>query len=176
MRITTVTGGRRAGRALTIHGTAAANHVVFVRGADPKNGQRSIGSATSASNGAWQLGVSHGFLYNTVVQARSGTQNSNRVHVNVHQVLRIKGDKFTGEGSNGFHYTLTGSSASHIPGEMITVLVKGKVVGKARMRSNGTYTVKFVVKQKSQALVLHGTGKSKSGVEYTLVGNRTFHV
>ena len=123
-----------------------------------------------------RLHLAHGVLYNTVFQASSGTQKSNKVPDNVHQVLRIKSVKQTGEGSNGFHYKLTGSSASHIPGEAITVLFNGKTIGKGKMRSDGTFTVNFVVKHKSESLKLHGTGKSSRGVVYTLAGNRKFHV
>jgi len=150
--------------------------VIVVTGNDPKHGNRSLGSTTSASNGTWQLRVAHGFLYNTVVQASSGAQKSNRLHVNVHQVLRIKHVKFVGEGANGFRYKLTGSSASHIPGERITVVLNGKVLGKGKLRSDGTFTVKFTVAKRHAKLKLKGTGRSGSGVVYTLPGSRSFRV
>jgi len=115
-------------------------------------------------------------LYNTVVQASVGTKKSNTASVTVHQVLSITSNKFVSRGRAGLKYKLTGSSPSHITGEAITVTANGKVVGRAKMRSNGTFTVAFSVRHKSQKLVLHGTGKNGSGVEYTLDGKRAFHV
>jgi hypothetical protein len=176
VRITTVATDHVAGHAVKVNGTAAANKLVILTGSDRKNGKHELGEATSSSSGSWHIRLAHGVLYNTALQASSGTQKSRPKQFNVHQVLKITSDKLVSEGADGFHYKLTGKSASHVPGEVVTVLVNGHVVGKGKMHSNGTFTVKFLVKNKSQALKLHGTGVSGSGARYTLAGSKKFHV
>jgi hypothetical protein len=171
-----VTGPHTAGRTITVHGTSAPNHVIFVNGGDRHYGAHQIGSTTSDSSGNWQLRIPGGVNYNTTLQAKSGTQSSSKVHFQVHQVLRIKSDKFRGETGRGFKYRLTGSSSSHIPGEVITVLENGKIIGKGKMSSNGTFAVTFLVKHKRDTLSLHGTGRNGRGVEFTLPGNHRFRV
>lgn len=173
MTITQVVGPHAAGRPLTVRGTSAPNHVVFLNGGDRHYGAHQIGSTTSDSSGDWQLRIGAGVSYNTVLQAKSGTQTSRKVHFNVHQVLRIKSDRSRGETSRGFKFTLTGSSASHIPGEAITVLENGKIIGRGKM-SNGSFTVTFYVKHTGDTLTLHGTGFSGNGSEFTLPGNHRF--
>jgi len=176
VRITSIASDHVAGHAAKVNGTAAANKLVILFGTDHKRGKHELGEATSAANGAWHVSLAHGVLYNTVLQATSGTQKSKPAHLNVHQVLKITTVKLVREGASGFTYKLTGKSASHVPGEAISVLVNGKAVGKGKMHANGTFTVTFLVKNKSEALKLHGTGRSGSGVVYTLAGNKKFHV
>ena len=176
VRITSVASDHVAGHAAKVNGTAGANKLVILNGTDRKTGRHELGETTSAANGSWHIRLAHGVLYNTALQAASGTQKSNTAHLNVHQVLKITSIKLVGEGASGFTYKLTGKSASHITGEALTVRFNGKVVGKGKMHANGTFAVKFLVKNKSEALRLHGTGLNGSGVEYTLAGNKKFHV
>jgi hypothetical protein len=176
VHISSISSDHVAGHPATVNGTAGANKVVIVRGTDHKRGTHRLGEVTAAGNGSWHLHLAHGVLYNTVVQAFSGTQRSNRRNLPVHQVLRIKSDKFIGETAQGFRYKLTGSSASRIPGEAITVRFNGRVVGKGRLHSNGTFTITFTLAHKHAKLNLHGTGRNASGVEYTLTANRSFRV
>ena len=42
------------------------------------------------------------------------------------------------------------------------------------MRSDGTFTVNFVLKHKHQQATLKGSGKTGSGTEYTLPGQISF--
>jgi hypothetical protein len=176
VRITSIASNHIAGGAVTVAGTATPKTLVLLSGRDRKTGTHALGSADSSSSGAWSIRLAHGVLYNTVVQASVGAKKSNTASITVHQVLSITSKKFVSRGRAGLKYKLTGSSTSHIAGEAITVTAKGKVVGRGKMRSNGTFTVPFIVKNKSQKLVLHGTGKNGSGVEYTLDGKRAFHV
>ena len=176
VRITSVASDHIAGHAVKVSGTAAGNKLVILNGTDRKSGKHELGETTSAANGSWHVSLANGVLYNTALQASSGTQKSNTAHLNVHQVLKITSVKLVSEGASGFTYKLTGKSASHVPGEAITVLVNGKTVGKGKMLANGTFSVKFLVKNKSEALKLHGSGRSGSGVVYTLAGNKNFHV
>lgn len=173
--ITSVASDHVAGHALIVDGTSESKARVVVSGTDPKRGKHALGSTTASSTGKWQLKLAHGVLYNTVLQATSGAEKSNKTSVGVHQVLNIKSDRLVGKSSKGYSYKLAGSSASHVPGELITVTLHGKTLGKGKMRSDGTFIVKFVVKNKTQKLTLKGSGKSGSGVEYTLPGKRTFH-
>jgi hypothetical protein len=172
--ITSVATNHIAGAPVILNGTASAGSPIVVTGHDPKVGTHNLGGTTTGTNGKWQLRIAHGVLYNTVVQAFSGTKSSNKVTVAVHQVLTVKSHKLVAKKSNGFHYVVRGSTTSHIPGEVITVLIKGHVVGKARLSSNGTFTVKFVSKKKSPSATVHGSGKSGSGKTYTLAGSRSF--
>jgi len=172
--IDTVATDHIAGHTITVNGTAGANMFVVVNGSDPKNGRRALGSATAASDGKWVLRLAHGVLYNTVVQASSGTQQSNKVTGSVHQVLNIRSKQLVRKRADGYHYKLTGTSASQIAGEALTVSVNGKIVGKGKMRSDGSFTVAFVTKTKGQKSTLKGTGKNGAGVVYTLPGKSTF--
>lgn len=163
-----------AGHPVTLAGTASPGSPIVVTGHDPKNGTHNLGGTTTAANGQWKLNISHGVLYNTVVQAHSGAASSNKAPITVHQVIVVKSAKLVAKKSDGFHYVVTGSSTSHIPGEAITVVINGKVVGKGRLSSNGTFTVKFVSKKKNASATVRGTGKSGSGKTYTLPGSRSF--
>jgi hypothetical protein len=176
VRITSVPTDHVAGHALTIFGTSAADKLVVVRGKDHKRGRYELGETVSGSDGRWQLSKRGGLNYNTLVQASSGTQVSNIVNVTVHQVLKIKRDNFIGQSAKGFRYRLTGSSASHIPSERISVTLNGRVTGSARMHSNGTFTVTFATTKRHQRVTLHGNGRNGSGVVYTLAAKRTFRV
>jgi hypothetical protein len=180
-----------AGHKATVKGTAKPRRVIILHGTDAKHGSRTLGDTTSSSTGHWHVTLTHGVLYNTVLRATSGVSASNRAHLNVHQVLKINGRggrchystgqhcaiTFVGETSAGFRYRLKGSSRSHVPGERITVTRNGHVLGKARMHSNGTYTVTFVVNNRgADGLVLVGTGVSRSGRTYTKAGHRSFSI
>ena len=174
--ITSVASDHIAGHAVTLGGTAPAGSPIVVRGHDPKNGAHNFGGTTTGTDGKWHLRIAHGVLYNTVVQAFSGAHSSNKVSVTVHQVLNLKSDKLLAEKSDGFHYMVAGSSTSHIPNEAITVLIKGHVVGKGRLHSDGTYSVTFLSKTKHFSATVHGTGKSGSGKTYALSGSRSFRI
>ena len=174
MRITSIATDHVAGHGVDIQGTAAANKVISVAGHDPKNGTRVLGETNSDSNGGWNLSLPGGVLYNTVVQATSGTQKSNFAPINVHQVLKVTGERFLGERSNGFRYKMTGSTRSHIPGERMTITLNGRTLGSATLRSNGTFAITFTVKHRHQRVAVHGSGRSSSGTRYTLAGTGHF--
>lgn len=180
-----------AGHRVTIKGTADPGEKVVVRGHDKRHGKYRLGRATPSDTGHWRLRLADGVSYNTVARAFQGSEKSNRAHIDVHQVLRIDGHNGrchykTGKhcaislvrhDADGFHYKLTGSSRSKVPGERIVVRRHGHVLGHGRMHRDGTFTVHFTTgKRTPNGLVLRGNGKDRDGVRWVLSGHRRFHV
>ena len=60
-------------------------------------------------------------FYNTVIEATSGGQNSNLYTLGIRQEFGGIHIRYNGHDSHGYHYTITGGSTSHIPGERLAV-------------------------------------------------------
>jgi len=176
LRILHVHTDHVAGDPVSVDGSAPAGATVALRLHDPFHGTYAGPSTVAGSGGGWNIDLSDGFLYNTVVMAQSGGATSNRVLATERQVLVIDAVTFKGHDGHGWHYTLSGHSASIIPHEPITVFRGRTVIGRSHERHNGSFVVNFVLPTRGRyTLVLTGSGENeRTGTEYTLPAGMRF--
>jgi hypothetical protein len=172
-----VDSDHHAGDVVVISGSAPPGATVAVRGSDPVNGTRQLGAVVAGSDGSWSLDVAHGFVYNTVIEATSGGDNSNLYTLGIRQEFGGIHIHYNGHDSHGYHYTITGGSTSHIPGERLTVTTGGVVVGRGTLASNGSFSIRITIKTGgSHTVTLSGTGNGSRSTDpqYALPGSTSF--
>jgi hypothetical protein len=167
-----------AGDVVTISGTAVAGKTVAIRGYDLVNGTRQLGAVVADSNGAWSFDVAHGFVYNTTIEAVSNGEVSNLFNLGIRQGFGGLHIHYRSHDSHGYHFTVTGSSSSHIPNELLDVLNGHTVAGVGILTSRGTFSINFVVPTAgSHTMVLVGSGsnRNRSGdPQYAIPGSTSF--
>jgi hypothetical protein len=177
VRLQSVKSDHVPGHDVTISGGAPSGQTVGIHVYDPVNGSRQAGSATADSSGTWTFDFPHGFLFNTVIEAVSNGQASNIVNLGERQVLHVLRVTFHSHDSHGYHFTVTGTSTSRVPNERISVLNGHTVVGVGTLRSNGGFSINFVVPKASTTLTLLSSGSNanrSNDPQYVLPGTTTF--
>ena len=172
-----VDSDHHSGDVVVINGSAPPGATVAVRGSDPVHGTRQLGAVVAGSDGSWSLDVAGGFFYNTVIEATTGGDDSNLYTLGIRQDFGGIHIHYNGHDSHGYHYTITGGSTSHIPGERLTVTSGGVVVGRGSLSSSGTFSIRITIKTGgSHTVTLSGTGNSSrsTDAQYALPGSASF--
>jgi hypothetical protein len=174
-----VSTSHTSGTQVQVVGTAGPGAVVVLRSYDPRTGTRNVSSTTADTSGNWSITLLDGFLYNSVLEAKSNGQTSNFVQVLERQVVHVSRSRFTGHDRHGYHFTVTGSTNSFVPREYITVQRGSVVLGRVFLGGNDSFSISFTLPKAGTfrlSVLSTGANSAASNQQYTLAGGASVTV